>query len=413
MNFPFYIARRYLFSKKSTHVINVISGIAAAGVAVATTALVVVLSGFNGFTDLVASFFTTFDPQLKVVPAEGKSAPADDELLLQVKQLPEVDIAMECVEDQALAVYEDKQAMVTVKGVEDSFDELTSIRSLLYGDGSYDLHAANLQYGIIGIRLAQDLGTGARWHDYMHIYAPQREGQIAMTNLSEGFVSDSLLSPGVVFQMKQSRYDKGYIITSIDFARNLFSLQGELSALELRMKPDADISKVKRKIEKIVGGKYKVMDRYEQQADTFKIMQVEKLFAYVFLTFILLVACFNIVGSLSMLIIDKKDDVQTLRNIGATDRQIQKIFLFEGRMISMAGAVVGVVVGLLLCWLQQTFGLVRLGDSSGSYVVDAYPISVHPWDIVLIFVTVILVGWIAVWYPVGVISKNKLKEKRQ
>ncbi len=413
MNFPFYIARRYLFSKKSTHVINVISGIAAAGVAVATTALVVVLSGFNGFTDLVASFFTTFDPQLKVVPAEGKSAPADDELLLQVKQLPEVDIAMECVEDQALAVYEDKQAMVTVKGVEDSFDELTSIRSLLYGDGSYDLHAANLQYGIIGIRLAQDLGTGARWHDYMHIYAPQREGQISMTNLSEGFVSDSLLSPGVVFQMKQSRYDNGYIITSIDFARNLFSLQGELSALELRMKPDADISKVKRKIEKIVGGKYKVMDRYELQADTFKIMQVEKLFAYVFLTFILLVACFNIVGSLSMLIIDKKDDVQTLRNIGATDRQIQKIFLFEGRMISMAGAVVGVVVGLLLCWLQQTFGLVRLGDSSGSYVVDAYPISVHPWDIVLIFVTVILVGWIAVWYPVRVISKNKLKEKRQ
>lgn len=413
MNFPFYIARRYLFSKKSTHVINVISGIAAAGVAVATTALVVVLSGFNGFTDLVASFFTTFDPQLKVVPAEGKSAPADDELLLQVKQLPEVDIAMECVEDQALAVYEDKQAMVTVKGVEDSFDELTSIRSLLYGDGSYDLHAANLQYGIIGIRLAQDLGTGARWHDYMHIYAPQREGQISMTNLSEGFVSDSLLSPGVVFQMKQSRYDNGYIITSIDFARNLFSLQGELSALELRMKPDADISKVKRKIEKIIGGKYKVMDRYEQQADTFKIMQVEKLFAYVFLTFILLVACFNIVGSLSMLIIDKKDDVQTLRNIGATDRQIQKIFLFEGRMISMAGAVVGVVVGLLLCWLQQTFGLVRLGDSSGSYVVDAYPISVHPWDIVLIFVTVILVGWIAVWYPVRVISKNKLKEKRQ
>jgi len=303
--------------------------------------------------------------------------------------------------------------MVTVKGVEDSFDELTSIRSLLYGDGSYDLHAANLQYGIIGIRLAQDLGTGARWHDYMHIYAPQREGQISMTNLSEGFVSDSLLSPGVVFQMKQSRYDNGYIITSIDFARNLFSLQGELSALELRMKPDADISKVKRKIEKIVGGKYKVMDRYEQQADTFKIMQVEKLFAYVFLTFILLVACFNIVGSLSMLIIDKKDDVQTLRNIGATDRQIQKIFLFEGRMISMAGAVVGVVVGLLLCWLQQTFGLVRLGDSSGSYVVDAYPISVHPWDIVLIFVTVILVGWIAVWYPVRVISKNKLKEKRQ
>jgi lipoprotein-releasing system permease protein len=406
MNFPFFIARRYLFSKKSTHAINIISAISAIGVAVATMALVVVLSAFNGFSDLVASFFTAFDPQLKVVPVAGKSVAADDPVLLKVKAMPEVEVATECVEDMALAIYQDKQAMVNIKGVEDNFDSLTNIRNILYGDGSYELHAANLQYGIIGIRLAQDLGTGVKWQDYLHIYAPQREGQIDMTNLESGFVEDSLVSPGVVFQVKQAKYDKDYIITSIDFARTLFNRQGELSALELRMKPDTDIGRMKAKVQEAVGEKYRVLDRYEQQADTFKIMQIEKFFAYVFLTFILLVACFNIIGSLSMLIIDKKDDVVTLRNLGATDKQITQIFLFEGRMISFAGAVIGIGLGLLLCWLQQTYGLVRLGDSSGNFVVDAYPISVHPWDIVLIFVTVIIVGWLAVWYPVRAISKK-------
>lgn len=406
MSFPFYIARRYLFSKKSTHAINIISAISVIGVSVATMALVVVLSGFNGFSDLVASFFTTFDPQMKVVPATGKTVPADDPVLLKVKALPEVEVATESVEDMALAIYRERQAMVMVKGVEDNFDSLTNIQSILYGDGDYKLHAANLQYGIIGIQLAQNLGTGAKWQDYLHIYAPQREGQLDMMNPEGAFVEDSLVSPGLVFQVKQSKYDKDYIITSIAFARNLFNRQGELSSLELRMKANVDIASAKKKIQEIVGEKYRVLDRYEQQADTFKIMQIEKFFAYVFLTFILLVACFNIIGSLSMLIIDKRDDVVTLRNLGASSKQITQIFLFEGRMISLAGAVIGILIGLLLCWLQQQYGLVRLGDSSGSFVVDAYPISVHPWDIVLIFVTVIVVGWLAVWYPVRNISRR-------
>jgi lipoprotein-releasing system permease protein len=406
MSFPFYIARRYLFSKKSTHAINIISAISVIGVAVATMALVVVLSGFNGFSDLVASFFTTFDPQMKVVPATGKTVPADDPVLLKVKALPEVEVATESVEDMALAIYRERQAMVMVKGVEDNFDSLTNIQSILYGDGDYKLHAANLQYGIIGIQLAQNLGTGAKWQDYLHIYAPQREGQLDMMNPEGAFVEDSLVSPGLVFQVKQSKYDKDYIMSSIAFARNLFNRQGELSSLELRIKANVDIASAKKKIQEIVGEKYRVLDRYEQQADTFKIMQIEKFFAYVFLTFILLVACFNIIGSLSMLIIDKRDDVVTLRNLGASSKQITQIFLFEGRMISLAGAVIGILIGLLLCWLQQQFGLVRLGDSSGSFVVDAYPISVHPWDIVLIFVTVIVVGWLAVWYPVRNISRR-------
>ena len=410
MNFPFYIARRYLFSKKSTHAINVISLISVLGVAVATMALVVVLSGFNGFSDLVASFFTNFDPQLKIEATKGKAMPADDPLLVKVKHLPGVEVATECVQDQALAVYHDKQAMVTVKGVEDNFDSLTHISNILYGDGDFTLHVANLQYGVIGIRLAQDLGTGVTWQDYLQIYAPQREGQYDASNPTNAFVKDSLVSPGALFQVKQSKYDQGYIITSIDFARRIFNRQGEITSLELRMKPGVDIDNAKEEIQAMLGDKYKVLDRYEQQADTFNIMRIEKLFAYVFLTFILMVACFNIIGSLSMLIIDKKNDVITLRNLGATEGQIRRIFLFEGRMISAAGAVIGIVLGLILCWLQQTYGLVQLGDQAGNFVVNAYPISVHPEDILLIFLTVILVGWLSVWYPVRYMSRKLTKE---
>ena len=386
-NFPFYISRRYLFSKKSTNAINVISIISMVGIAVATMALVIVLSVFNGFHDLVASFFTSFDPQLQVVPTIGKDAPTDDPILVKIKQMPQIDIATECVEDQALAIFNDKQAMVKIKGVDDNFNELTHITEILYGDGEYSLHAGDLQYGIPGIRLAQNLGTGTYYKGFMRIYAPQREGQLDMTDPSSGFVVDSLLSPGVVFSVRQAKYDRDYIITSISFARLLFGQQGMLTSLELRIKDGYSIGSVKKEIKKIAGDKYRVLDRYEQQADTFNIMKIEKLIAYLFLTFILMVACFNIIGSLSMLIIDKKDDVQTLRNLGANDKQVTKIFLFEGRMISAIGAFIGIALGLLLCWLQQTFGLVALGESSGSFVVNAYPVSVHYTDVLLVFVT--------------------------
>jgi len=305
MNFPFYIAKRYLFSKKSTNVINVISLISVIGVAVATMALVIVLSVFNGFHDLVATFFTNFDPQLEVVPTMGKTAAANDPLLAKVKALKAIDVATETVEDQALAIYQGRQAMVKVKGVDDNFDQLTHIRDILFGDGNYSLHAGNLQYGIMGIRLANNLGTGARFGDYLRIYAPQKNGQFDATNPGDAFVVDSLLSPGVVFAVNQSKYDKNYIIAPIAFARHLFGQQGRLSALELRLKEGSNLDAVKRAIQAIVGKKYKVLDRFEQQEDTFKIMQIEKMIAYIFLTFILMVACFNIIGSLSMLIIDK------------------------------------------------------------------------------------------------------------
>lgn len=408
MNFPFYIARRYLFSKKSTHAINVISGVSVVGVAVATMALVVTLSVFNGFHDLVASLFTAFDPQLKVTPAVGKTAPADDPVLTRIRHLPEVEVATETVEDMALAIYGDRQAMVTIKGVDDNFDSLTHIREILVGEGEYELHAAGLNYGIPGIRLAETLGTGYRYDRPLKIYAPKREGQLNMANPTDGFVEDELYSPGVLFSVKQAKYDKSYIVTSIGFARNLFGQQGMVSALELRLKPGTDFDAAKEKIRQMAGGKYTVKDRFEQQEDTFRIMKIEKLIAYIFLTFILAVACFNIIGSLSMLIIDKKADVATLRNLGASDKQIVRIFLFEGRMISAIGAVLGIAVGLLLCWLQQTYGLVGLGRLSGSFIIDAYPVSVHPEDVALIFVTVLAVGFIAVWYPVHYFARRLL-----
>ena len=408
MNFPFYIARRYLFSKKSTHAINVISIISVVGVAVATTALVIVLSAFNGFHDLVASLFTNFDPQIEIVPAVGKAAPSDDPILTQIRQLPEIDVATECVEDNALAVYQDRQAMVVIKGVDDNFAELTHITEILYGDGEFGLRAANLNYGTLGIMLAQTLGTGARWRSPLRVYAPMKEGQLDLSDPAQGFVVDSLDSPGVVFQVKQSKYDARYIIVPISWARSLFGLQGMLSSLELRLKPGSNLDKVKEEIKQIAGDQYKVLDRYEQQDDTFKIMSIEKLFAYIFLTFILVIASFNIVGSISLLIIDKKGDATILRNLGATDRQIIRIFLFEGRMIAVIGAVAGVLIGLLLCGLQQTYGFVHLGDSEGSFIVNAYPISVHYTDVAFVFVTVITVGWLAVWYPVRALGKRLL-----
>ena len=400
MNFPFFIARRYVFSKKSTNAINVISAISVVGVAVGTMALVIVLSVFNGFHDLVASFFTNFDPQIELVPTQGKTAPADDPMLDQVRQMPQVSVHTDVLEDQGLAVYGDRQQMVTVMGVDDNFTQLTNISDILYGDGEFTLQAANLFYAIPGIRLAQDMGLGARFDGYLKLYAPVRRGQITdLEDPSDGFVVDSLISPGVVFAVNQAKYDRDHVICSIGFARRLFDQDGMLSSLQIRLKPGSDLAAVKKQMREIVGSKYRVLDRFEQQSDTFNIMQIEKVLAYVFLTFILMVACFNIISSLSMLIIDKKADAATLRNLGATDRQIRSIFLFEGRIISAIGAVVGILLGLLLCWLQPEFGLVHMGDSAGSFVVNAYPVSVHYDDVAIVFVTVLLIGWVAAWIP--------------
>ncbi len=405
----FFVARRYLFSKKSTNVINLISAISVIGVTVATMAMVVVLSVFNGFSDLVATFFTTFDPQIEIVPTSGKTVAADDPTLLEVRKMDEVEVATECVEDQALAVYGDRQAMVMVKGVDDNFAELTRINDICYGEGAFDLRAGDIHYGTPGIRLAQTLGMTARYDGYLRIYAPRREGQIDLTNPLDGFVVDSLISPGVVFSVQQGKYDKSHILTSIAFARMLFQCDGELTSLEIKLRPGSDLAAVKQRMQDICGTKFRVLDRYEQQADTFNIMKIEKLMAYIFLTFILVVACFNIIGSLSMLIIDKRKDADTLRSLGARDSLVKRIFMLEGWFISVIGAVLGVALGLLLCLLQQQFGIVTLGESSGAFIVDAYPVSVHYVDVLLVFLTVIAVGFVSVLYPVQYATRKALK----
>lgn len=398
-----------MFSKKSVGAINVISFISVAGVAVGTMALVIVLSVFNGFHDLVASLFTNFDPQIEVVPVKGKTINADAPELDRIRHLDFVDVPTDVVEDQAIAVYGDRQRMVTVMGVDENFDQLTNISDILYGDGDFTLRVANLYFGVPGIRLAQDLGLGARWADYLKIYAPVRRGQLTdLDTPTDGFVVDSLLSPGVVYAVNQNKYDRDRIITSIYFARQLFDQDGMLSSLQLRLKPGTDLSTAKREIKAAAGEKFRVLDRFEQQADTFRIMQIEKVLAYVFLTFILIVACFNIISSLSMLIIDKKNDINTLHNLGANDRQIQSIFLYEGRIISAVGALIGIGLGLALCGLQQAFGFVKMGESSGTFIVNAYPVSVHYWDVLVVFITVILIGWAASWIPARRLRKQIL-----
>mgnify|MGYP002561764802 FL=1 len=387
MNLPFYIARRYLFSKKKHNAINIISGISVCGVALATLALVCTLSVFNGFQDMVAGFFTAFDPELKITIREGKVFEPQGAAFQEVRSLPEIGVWTETLEENAMVQYKDRQAMAIIKGVEDNFEELTSIDSLLYGAGEFILHDSIVDYGVLGVELISELGTGLQFVDPLQVYAPKRNVRVNMANPSASFNRDYLFSPGVVFVVNQQKYDARYILTSLSFARNLFNYDTEVSAVELKLKPGADVTAVQRKITRILGDEFVVLDRYEQQADVFRIMEIEKFISYLFLTFILAIACFNVIGSLSMLILDKREDVETLRNLGADDRLIARIFLFEGRLISLFGALSGIVLGLLLCYIQQRFGIISLGGGNGSFIVDAYPVSVHVTDVVLIFIT--------------------------
>ena len=411
MRLPFFIARRYLFSKKSHNAINVISGVSVCGVAFATLAMVCTLSVFNGFQDLVQTMFTAFDPELKITSLTGKVFDADDDRMKNVQEMPEVEIFSKSLEDNAMVQYKGRQAMVVIKGVEDNFNQLTAIDSILYGRGELKLRDEVASYAIPGIELVSVLGTGIRFLDPLEVYAPKRGVKLNVANPSTGLRMDYLHSSGLIFAVNQQKYDDSYILTSLDFARNLFQYDTEVSSIELKLHPNADVDVVKKKISKFLGDDFLVQDRYEQQMDTYRIMEVEKLISYLFLSFILLIACFNVIGSLSMLIIDKREDVITLRNLGADNQLIFRIFLFEGCLISFIGALVGVCGGLMLCLLQQEFGFLSLGsgDSAGAFVVDAYPVSVHFCDVMLVTITVLVVGFLSVLYPVRYLSRRLLR----
>ena len=413
MSFPFYIARRYLFSKKSHNAINVISGVSVCGVALATLALVCTLSVFNGFQDLVTTMFTAFDPEIKITAANGKVFDAQDERIQLLKELPEIEVFSESLEDNAMVQYKGRQTMVVIKGIEDNFNQLTAIDSILYGRGDWILHDEVVDYAIPGIELVSILGTGIRFLDPLEVYAPKRGVKINVANPSTSFESSYLHSSGLVFAVNQQKYDASYILTSLSFARDLFQYDTEVSSIELKLSTNADVRKIKSEAKRILGSDFLVQDRFEQQADTYRIMKVEKLISYVFLSFILLIACFNVIGSLSMLIIDKRNDVVTLRNLGADDQLISRVFLFEGYMITFFGALIGVALGLLLCFVQQEFGLISLGNgsSAGAFVVDAYPVSVYAADVILVLITVLVTGFLSVFFPVRYLTRRLLIKK--
>lgn len=396
INISLYIAKRYLFSKKSHNAINIISMISVGGVVVATIALVCALSVFNGFNDLVASMFGTIDPDLKITPRTGKVF-APSEKIRQLTEINGVESYSEILQDYALIKYGDRQQIGTLKGVDDNYKELTSIDRALI-DGEFILSDEVADYATMGIGLAAALGINAKFVYPLEIYAPKRNERVNLSNPAASFNPAYAYIRGV-FRMNQQVYDDQYMIVPIALARELFTYNNEMSALEIKLAPGARIDKIKKEIKNRLGHDYVVKDRFEQQEASFKMMQIEKWMTFLILCFILAVALFNVIGSLSMLIIEKKDDIKTLRNLGAADSLIRRIFLFEGWMISAFGALIGITAGLVLCLLQQKLGLIKMG-AAGTFIIDNYPVRVVFSDILLIFVTVMTIGFLAAWYPV-------------
>ena len=302
--------------------------------------------------------------------------------------------------------YGGKQVMVTLKGVDDNFPKLTNIEKALYGNGDFVLQDELNSYAVPGAALIQELNCGINFVRPLEIIVPNRNGKINLTMPALSFKKSGLMSSGLVFVVNQSKYDANYILTSIDFVRKVFRRDvNEVTSVELKVKAGENVEKVKKSIKEILGDDFVVMNRYEQQQDIYKVMQVEKLIAYLFLSFILLVACFNIIGALSMLIIEKRDNMNTLRNFGADNKTIANIFIFEGCLISSIGAVVGILLGLSLCLVQQEYGIITTGGGAG-FIMDSYPMEVQAGDVVMVFVTVLVAGFMAVWLPVRYLTKK-------
>jgi lipoprotein-releasing system permease protein/zinc transport system substrate-binding protein len=404
LNLSFYIAKRYFFSKKSQNAIHIISLVAVCGVAVATMATVCTLSVFNGFQGLVSSMFSSFDPELKITPVKGKVFDPSTEKFLEIYSLSEIECISESLEDNALVRYKERQVPVVLKGVSDNFAELTQIGDVLI-DGEFVLKNDVSDFAVLGIGVAGNLGVNANFIFPLDIYAPKRGAQVNLSNPASSFNIEYAYISGV-FLVRQQVYDDHYLITSIGFARELFNYETEVSALEIRLKNGENIRAVQKKIQRIIGDEYEVKDRYRQQEAAFKMMNIEKWVTFLMLCFILLIAAFNVVGSLSILIVDKQKDSITLRNLGAGNKLISRIFLFEGWMISAFGAVVGIFLGILLCLGQQYFGWLKLGGGNGTFTVEAYPVRVAISDLFFVLITVLGIGFSAVFYPVRYLSRK-------
>jgi ABC-type lipoprotein release transport system permease subunit len=403
LSLPLYIARRYLFAKKSHNAINIISLVAVCGIIVATMATVCVLSVFNGFSGLVANWFSAFDPELKIAPVKGKTFDPKTDLFLEVFSLPDVEIVTENLEDNVVVKFRERYVPATLKGVSNNFSAQTGIDSIML-DGESKLKDEINNFALFGLGLAHNLGISAGFVSPVELIAPKRNVSVNVANPMSSLNTEYAFIGGI-FQVEQEIYDDNYVIVPIELARALLDYETEVSALELKLKAGANIGKVQNRIQKIIGPDFSVKDRYQQQEDTFKMMNGEKWFSFVLLCFILLITVFNIVGSLSILIVEKQADVLALRNMGANNQLILRIFVFEGWLISAVGTVIGIVSGCLLCLGQQHFGWLKLG-TGGNFAVNAYPVVVQTGDLAFVLLTALLIEFLSVLYPVWYFSKK-------
>lgn len=406
MNLALHIAKRYLFAKKSHNAINIISFISVCTIAVSAAALVCALSVFNGFTGLVAQSFSSIDPQLQIVPVQGKVFDPADAKIQQVKKLASIDFTSESLEENALLKFEDRQKPIILKGVSPEFINLANMERLML-DGKFALREGDVDNAVIGAGLAMTLGVGANFLSPVEIYVPKRNTKVNLANPMSAFTTDEAFVSGV-FALNQVKYDDQMLIVSIDLARELLYYENEISSLDIKIKDGESVEDVKKEIKAIIGDTYLVKDRFEQQADMYRMVNVEKWVTFLILCIIVVIAVFNVVGSLSMLILEKTEDIKILQNLGANNMLITRIFMFEGWMITFVGTLAGLILGLVVCLIQQYFGILKLG-SSGAFIVEAYPVLVEPFDVVLIFATISLVGVLAVLYPVNTLRK-KLKQ---
>jgi ABC-type lipoprotein release transport system permease subunit len=362
------------------------------------------MSVFNGFESLVQRLFSEFDPDLKITLAEGKSFDISSDKMQQVKKLKDVAVFSPIVEENALVKYGEKQTPAVIKGVSANFKEATNIESIMH-DGVFKIKDNSFNYAVAGYGLASHLQMGVSFIEPVSIFAPKRTTRINMARPESSFNQKYLFLSGI-FSVKQAEYDENYMIIPIELAREIFEYDSvTATSVELKLVQGAKVRKVQKEIKRILGEEFNVKDRYEQQEIFFRIMKAEKWIAYFILSFILLIAIFNIIGSLSMLILEKQQDITTLRNMGANREQIRRIFLFEGWLISVLGATIGIIIGVGLCLLQQYFNIIGLGGGI-DFIIDAYPVKVQFIDVMLIFITVLAMSFLSVLYPIKNLSST-------
>ena len=392
----FHIAWRYLFAKKQFNAIHIITTISSIAVGVVTAAMICVMSVMNGFGTMVEQMFSQFDPDIRITAQNGKSFHLSPETKDQLLALPEVNLLSESIEETALIYFEDKQTPVQLMGVDSVFDSLTDIDNIIT-DGHFEVYDGAFDRAVLGQLLAWKIGIGARFIHGIQVYAPKRNSKVNMLRPDANFNTETCFIAGI-FAVNQQKYDENTMIVDIDFTRRLLEYDStEMTAL--MVSTQGNIKQAKRAIAQVMGEGYNIHDRYEQQKDFFRILRVEKLLTSLLLAFILLIATFNSIGALSMLIIDKKNDIRILSHLGANEQLIKRIFLFEGWLVNAIGAIGGVVVGLTICLLQEHFGLLKLGNGV-EYVISAYPVAVQGIDILLVIGIVWILSLISVRIPV-------------